>query len=111
MEINAIEEQNHPNHPDVIKTMTLKPRFYNNASITLEEGDPPLEPFTEMLIQQLKRPDNVIELSIEDIQISTEKHIKSWKKAKERTSSGDKVLHFGHCIATTSSSYQNGDRR
>ena len=73
----------------------------STGKLTLNEGDPPLDEYLEKLLTHLKRPDNVPTLSLWDVRITKEKHIHSWSKAKEKTSSGGTDTHFGQCIATS----------
>ena len=70
------------------------------GTLTLEPGDPPLDEDTVKYIQQLKRPDHVVDLPLEEAQITKDKNARSWKAAKEATSAGDPLLHYGHCKAT-----------
>ena len=69
------------------------------GTITLDEDDPPLGEHTIKLIRQLRKREDIPTLSLRDVAITTEKHIKSWSKAKEMTSSGDDGIHFGNAIA------------
>ena len=66
------------------------------GTLTLEPGDPPLDEDTVKYIQQLKRPDHVVDLPLEEAQITKDKNARSWKAAKEATSAGDPLLHYGH---------------
>jgi hypothetical protein len=67
------------------------------GTITLDPDD--LDKFTIDFIKSLKRPDHIKPLSVEEVEITLEKHIRSWKRAKEKTSGGDEFMHFGHFIA------------
>ena len=71
-----------------------------HGTITLDNPED-LDPGTKELIRQLQRPPGVRDLTLDDVEITPDRHIASWRKAKERTSSGDKIMHFGHCIACT----------
>ena len=70
------------------------------GKITLDPEDPPLDQYTLDFIKQLKRPDNLIEMPLSEAMITTKKHVAGWKRVNERTSSSDKILHFGHCKVT-----------
>ena len=70
------------------------------GTLTLQPGDPPMDEYTIKMLAEMKRPDDLQELNLEDVRITPEKHAKRWKRAKEATSSGDKILHFGHCKAS-----------
>ena len=69
------------------------------GSITLGPNDPSLYDFTIDFIKSLKRPDHIKPLTVEEVEITLEKHIRSWKRAKEKTLGGDVFMHFGHFIA------------
>ena len=69
------------------------------GQITLNPGDPPLHSTVLKYIQQLKKDDNLIALPLHEAMIDEKKHKAAWKAAKEATSSGDPILHFGHCKA------------
>ena len=71
------------------------------GAITLDAEDQPLDDATKALMKNLQRPPGVRDLTREEIEITKEVHIAGWKRAKERTSSGDKIMHFGHGIAST----------
>ena len=70
-----------------------------SGTIALTPEDSPLPIGVSKYLQQLKRDDNVVELSLQDAQITMAKHKSAWGVAKETTSSGDPLLHFGHCKA------------
>jgi len=70
-----------------------------SGTIALTPDNSPLPIGVAKYLQQLRRDDNVVELSLQDAQISMEKHKAAWRVAKENTSSGDPLLHFGHCKA------------
>ena len=74
----------------------------SNGTLTLAPDDPPLDVTTLKYLQQLQKDDNVVELPLQEVQITVEKHEQAWKVAKEQTSSGDPLLHFGHCKACAS---------
>ena len=44
---------------------------------TLNEDDPPLDPLTIDYVEQVKRPEGLLELSTGEISITAEKHIAS----------------------------------
>ena len=70
------------------------------GTLTLDPGDEPLDDDTVQYIKQLQCPDHVTDLPLSEAQITTTKNAQSWKAAKEATSSGDPLLHYGHCKAT-----------
>ena len=74
----------------------------STGTLTLAPDDPPLDVTTLKYLQQLQKDDNVVELPLQEVQITVEKHEQAWKVAKEQTSSGDPLLHFGHCKACAS---------
>ena len=71
----------------------------STGKLSLGPEDPPLDEGTLLYLEQLKRDDNMTELSLDDVQITEELHRQAWRVAKEQTSSGDPLLHFGHCKA------------
>jgi hypothetical protein len=58
----------------------------------------PCDGATELLIQGLERPNNIHDGTrhIPRTHITTDDHIKGWKRQKEKTSGGMSGLHFGH---------------
>jgi hypothetical protein len=69
------------------------------GELTLSPTDPPLDEYTRRFIKELRRPSDLPELKLEDVQITPDRPIASWKKAHESTSGPDPVLHFGHLKA------------
>jgi len=70
------------------------------GKLTMAPDDPPLTATQKAFMAQLKLPDDQPTLSRSEVEITKEKHVRSWKGAREQTSSADDVLHFGHYIAT-----------
>ena len=61
------------------------------------EGLKDLSPIANQFLSSLKKPEHIPQL---DKSISTEEWRLAWKKAKERTSSGQSGIHFGHYKAS-----------
>ena len=57
-----------------------------------------VDPFTNQLIDQMKKPKNWSEISVDE---SFEEYQRGWQRARENTSSGPSGIHFGHFIAAT----------
>ena len=87
------------NKVGIIGTGPGAEEILSTGALTLSPGEPPLEPSVASYLYQLKRDDHVEDLSLQEAQITVDKNKKAWKAAKEQTSSGDPLLHFGHCKA------------